>query len=157
MAELLSCRSEASINCLFFICFASARSGVGHHFDTWRTCCLCFMPHEMGGIIQSAFSQSDTDSVSVAFNAVSASLLFLCKTLAYSTVQIHLAQHPKVNLLFLKVPLKRVRKSCSRTQEQFYLVDLWAALCILDTLHAGTALHQFILFTFGSYLSSCKH
>lgn len=70
----------------FFICFASAPSGVEHHFDTWRTCCLFFMLDEMISIIQSAFSQSDfLYSVSTAFNAISASLLFLCKTWAYST------------------------------------------------------------------------
>jgi len=52
---------------------------------------------------------SDIPGVSVAFNADSAScLLSLCKTLAYSTVQIYHAQHRKVDLFFLNVALKRI-------------------------------------------------
>lgn len=64
-------------------------------------------------------------SVSVGFDMVCASLLlFLYKTLAYSTDEFYLAQHPKVDQFSLNVAFKRLQQNCSEAQEQFYPVDL---------------------------------
>lgn len=123
-----------------------------------RAHCLFFMPDETVRIMLSAFSRGDF----LWPFCVSGLYCSFCKSSSVRNEHIPLFRFISFRIInficsFLNGALKRVLQSCSGLRSSFtcwtyrQLYTHW-----ISRTQREAALHQFVLFTFGSYLSSCK-